>query len=378
MMLANLFLVVAAVAATDAVFNVSEFGAKGDGTAADSAAVQRALDAAAKCSGTVWFPAGTYRVHDLKVASGVMLKGDPKWIYRSDLAGAVLQLDSAEAKCCIDISQAFGVRIVGLLLNGDIPMTGRMAERQEDDWGLPAHRVHGILMDHGNRMSPYEDCPVIESTKVQNFSGDGLRLWGCWCMTIRHSQFAFNGGNGVTHRGYDGFVSDNQFSGNLGSGFSSALGSSTVAFTANRVECNHAYGLRIASWDGGKGLQGTTWNVTGCNFDCNHKAGLYFEDVIQSTVMGNVFHRSGEAQIVLEGCKGVAVVGNTSKATRAQFAKDTFVPAAGMVLKDLASCVVKDNVFWRGYCERLIDDKGGHSDGTVIRDNVGTPMEVRK
>ena len=36
----------ATLASTDAVFNVCDYGAKGEGVAADSAAVQRTLDAA--------------------------------------------------------------------------------------------------------------------------------------------------------------------------------------------------------------------------------------------------------------------------------------------------------------------------------------------
>ena len=350
------------------VFNVRDFGAKGDGVTSDSVAVQSAIDAAAKVGGTVRFPAGKYLVKDLKAASGIRLEGAGQWIYRNDLQGAVLQLEKGAEHCLIDITQAYGVRIVGLLLNGDLLLHKNGVEpSREEVWLLPEKRIHGILLDNGAKMSPKEDCPIIEGVKVQNFSGDGLRLWGCWCMTIRHSQFAFNGGNGVTHRGYDGFVSDNQFSGNKECGFSSALGSSTVAFTCNRVECNHLDGLKIASWDGGKGLQGTTWNITGNNFDHNQRYGLFLEDVIQSTITGNVFHRSGAAQAYLTGCKGVTMVGNTSKATPYN---GKLGPEYGLILEKLNCCVVKDNVFWRGYAEAMINDRGGHNN-TIIKDNIG-------
>ena len=40
----------------DSRFNVKDFGAKGDGVTPDSAAIQAAMDAAAKVNGTVWFP----------------------------------------------------------------------------------------------------------------------------------------------------------------------------------------------------------------------------------------------------------------------------------------------------------------------------------
>lgn len=50
-----------ASAATASSFNVMEYGAKGNGTADDAPAIQRALDAAGRVGGTVTVPAGTYR-----------------------------------------------------------------------------------------------------------------------------------------------------------------------------------------------------------------------------------------------------------------------------------------------------------------------------
>jgi polygalacturonase len=61
---------------TDAagVFNVRAFGAKGDGHALDSLAVNRAIEAAAAAGGgTVRFPAGTYRSFSIRLKSNVTL-----------------------------------------------------------------------------------------------------------------------------------------------------------------------------------------------------------------------------------------------------------------------------------------------------------------
>ncbi|HKX82826.1 MAG TPA: glycosyl hydrolase family 28-related protein, partial [Pyrinomonadaceae bacterium] len=58
-------------------FNVREFGAKGDGKALDSPAINRAIDAAAeKGGGTVFFPAGTYRSFSIRLRSNVALYFD--------------------------------------------------------------------------------------------------------------------------------------------------------------------------------------------------------------------------------------------------------------------------------------------------------------
>jgi polygalacturonase len=56
------------------VFDVKTFGAKGDGKALDSHAVNKAVDAAAAAGGgTVYFPAGTYRCFTIRLKSNISL-----------------------------------------------------------------------------------------------------------------------------------------------------------------------------------------------------------------------------------------------------------------------------------------------------------------
>ncbi|MCP5532018.1 MAG: right-handed parallel beta-helix repeat-containing protein [Akkermansiaceae bacterium] len=70
--LSAVFAAVATAAAAD--FNVRDHGAKGDGTALDSPAIQKAIDAAADAGGgTVVFPAGTYLSYSLRLKSNVGL-----------------------------------------------------------------------------------------------------------------------------------------------------------------------------------------------------------------------------------------------------------------------------------------------------------------
>jgi polygalacturonase len=59
---------------TGGVFEVRAFGAKGDGKALDSPAINKAIDAAAAAGGgTVHFPAGTYRSFSIRLKSNVAL-----------------------------------------------------------------------------------------------------------------------------------------------------------------------------------------------------------------------------------------------------------------------------------------------------------------
>ncbi|GAB3149114.1 glycoside hydrolase family 28 protein [Amycolatopsis stemonae] len=54
-------------------FDVTKFGAKGDGRTIDTAAINRAIDAAAGRGGTVYFPAGTYASYSIHLKNNVAL-----------------------------------------------------------------------------------------------------------------------------------------------------------------------------------------------------------------------------------------------------------------------------------------------------------------
>lgn len=71
---------------------VSDFGALGDGATDDTAAFQRALDAAAVRGGAVFVPAGTYLIHgSLSVPQGVTLKGVWESPHHADIGrGSIL------------------------------------------------------------------------------------------------------------------------------------------------------------------------------------------------------------------------------------------------------------------------------------------------
>src|ERR1039458_2107347 len=163
-------------AQTASVFNVVDFGAKGDDKTPDSEAIQKALDAAGAVGGTVYLPAGRYLCHDLKVHPHTTVLAEPQWGYRGD-GGAMLLLDSDEADCLLNITGAFGVHLHGLFLKG----------RRESK-----KAIHGVFLNNAQEYSWQEDAIVIDDSKIERFSGHGVHLLRSWVFIIRPSIFQGN------------------------------------------------------------------------------------------------------------------------------------------------------------------------------------------
>ena len=66
---------VGAPAHSSKIYNVRDFGARGDGTSLDTAAIQKTIDtAAAAGGGTVLIPAGKFLIMPIVLASNINLK----------------------------------------------------------------------------------------------------------------------------------------------------------------------------------------------------------------------------------------------------------------------------------------------------------------
>lgn len=349
-------------ARSSTVFNVLDFGAKGDGKTPDSESIQKALDAAGAVSGTVYFPAGRYLCHDLKVHAHTTLLAEPQWGYRGD-GGSMLLLDSEEADCVLNITGAFGVHLRGLFLRG----------RRESN-----RPIHGVFLNNAENYSPQEDAIVIDDCKIERFSGHGIHLLRIWLFIIRHSIVQNNKGCGVQITGWDGFVTDNQFSGNGSHGFACQSVGSTVMFTANRVEWNHGYGLYLYSGD--------AWNVTGNCFDRNWGAGLCATRMHTASITGNVFRRCGKdssalperersCQVRLEECSGLTCVSNVCAAGRDDGGKGAYTPQFGFLVRKLSYSVVASNTLYRGFLQAMTADLGEHGPEYVFANNVGCLLQ---
>ena len=350
-------------AASQEHLNVREFGATGDGKTDDTKAIQRALDAAGEVRGAVFVPPGVYLCAELRMRPNTALVGVPTWDYHG-ASGTVLRLADGAAKCLLNIAGAWGATIDGLGFDGA---------------GL-GKGIHGIFLDkpdYGER----EDAFRIERCQVVRFTGDGVNLAHAWCFSVRHSMLAYNQGDGLSLRGWDGFLSDNWFSGNQRAGFAARDENASVTFTANRVEWNGQENLLITGADG--------YQITGNFFDRAGTCGIALRkgrrSCFQMTLSGNFLKRSGKladaasqdsCHILIEGAEGVTCVGNNLQAWRDDGPTGAWSPAYGIVCKNLRNCVIANNVLHEGALRQLILDQGGHGEGVVLKDNPGSLFKI--
>jgi hypothetical protein len=351
------------------MLNARDFGAKGDGVADDTAAIQRALDAAAARKDTVFLPAGTYLCANLKMRPFTGLLGHSTYSYNTN-GGAILKLSDANARCLVDMTGAFGAVLEGVCLDGNECM---------------GKDVHGVLVDKPD-YGKQEDTVRIERCRITHFSGSGVMLNRIWVFTVRHSMIAFNKGSGIRVRGWDGFVLDNWLSANGDCGYAAYDENAAITITANRIEWNAKAGIEIRD--------GYSYNITGNFIDRSGGPGVKivpgagwdsnnFRPGGGVTITGNMIYRSGapncgaldpadDCQIRLEQSQGVVCTGNSMVVGRNDGAKGEWSPQYGIVCHKLKDCVVKDNVMWEGALKALMDDRGEHSPSVVIRDNVGS------
>lgn len=340
------------------ILNVRQFGAAGDGKTDDTAALQRAIDAAGEKTGAVLVPQGVYRTRELHLRAGVTLTGVPGWNYFLG-GGSVLHLLDANSECLLDLTDARGATIQGLSLEG----------------GSLGQGIHGIATKRTG-YGKHEDSFRIDTVQVAHFSGSGMNLNKAWAFSVRHCEMMANHGDGMTLHGWDGFLLDNWFSGNGRAGFAAREENASVTFTANRVEWNHEENFVIAGADG--------YQITGNFFDRAGTVGIALRknrrSCLQIAITGNFIKRSGKvatadthdsAQVVIEGGEGITFTGNVMQIGRDDGDAGVWSPSFGMVYGGLRNCVIANNTLHDGARKQLMVDLGGHGDGVVVKDNPG-------
>lgn len=355
--------------------NIKDFGASGDGISDDTPALLKAIKAAESSEGTIYFPAGNYCIHPVKLPSHITLMGHSAWGYENkgrkdpDFEGrTTLSALSGDARALLDCSDARGTRIVGLTLDG------KQAGKS----------MHGIYARH----TGCELHLCVEDCRINHFSGSGIRLEKAWVFSIRRCLLMWNGEHGIDCTGgYDGWVIDCMMTANQGAGFFARgeapegmdekekkaigfFGCASVMLTADRIEWNRKGGILLND--------ANSMQVTGCSIDHNFGPGIMMTRATANTISGCTLRSNGvdckgnlSCQIRLENCNGTAVTGNTLWGwfERKEYKEDDVAPFYGMVVEGLTGCVISQNAMYHSSSKEGIRDLGGH-EATVLEKNM--------
>ncbi|TNJ43145.1 right-handed parallel beta-helix repeat-containing protein [Tamlana fucoidanivorans] len=363
--------------------NIKSFGAKGDGKTDDTIAFEKAMEAATKSEGTVYFPHGKYLINPVKVPSHITLLGYSAWAYANkdkqdkDYIGkTILIAKSGNARALLDLGNNRGIRIIGLTLDGK--QLGK--------------RMHGVYARH----SGCEQHNNIEDCRIQQFSGSGIRLERSWVFSVRRNLLMFNQEHGVDITGgYDGWIIDNQLTANKGYGLFARgephpdktdaeikdlrfFGGASVMVTANRIEWNKEGGISLN--------HSNSMQITGCAIDHNFGPGIKITNGTAHTISGNLLRSNGVdakedacSQIWLENLKGVSVTGNSIWGwyNRKEHKFEFPYPFYGIIIKNLKGSVISQNAMYHSSSKEGVSDRGGN-ETSIIKDNAYVKPIIEK
>ncbi len=163
-------------------FPVSDYGAKGDGKTVDTAAIQRAIDAAAKAGGTIVFAPGTYLTGsvflksgtNLQVDKGVELRGVQDQAAYPVMKTRVAGIEMNWPAALINVYEQHGVKISGAgIIDGD----GKT-------WWNAYAKLRAEYEPKGLRWAADYDCQ--RPRLIQIYKSDDVELHG---LTLKRSGF---------------------------------------------------------------------------------------------------------------------------------------------------------------------------------------------
>jgi hypothetical protein len=343
------------------LINVLNYGADSKGIEDSTAAIQKAMEDAAKTNGCVYIPGGKYLTGELQVPANIEIKGDESWSFRG-FSGSVLEIKDENNRCLLDVSDAIGTTINGLVLNGA---------------GL-GKGIHGVMIDKDS-FNKTENTVRIERCKIGNFSGDGVHFDKVWCFSMRSSFLHGNKGHGLYMYGWDGFMMDNWFTGNGKWGACFDKGSNAITLTANRVEWNKKGGLCF--------LSGGMVNAGNNYIDRSGGPGIcvkpYADKEIAGcfTFTGNVIYRNGASlepdgeyescHVYFERVNNLCFTSNVLSIGRGDRMQGNWSPQYGIIVKDLKNSIIKDNAINNSCIKKCFLDLGEHGENCIFENNVG-------
>jgi len=161
----------------DRTIDVRWTGAVGNGVADDTAAVQLAITTLT-AGGTVWFPAGTYIVEGVDVASNITLAGD---------GSAVLKLKANATDGILNIETLTHVTVRGLRFDGNVtnqtiasvPQTREIVDVNDSDYVRVLDCTFINLLENCIDFYLSSNCWVERCTFIGNTSGAVTETANC-------------------------------------------------------------------------------------------------------------------------------------------------------------------------------------------------------
>jgi len=188
-------------------FSVDKYGAKGDGTMLDTAAIQQTIDAAAKAGGPaiVVFPAGTYLTGSifvktnvtLRVDKGVTLLGSQKLADYPVMPSRIAGIEMSWPAALVNVYKQSNAAITG---EGTIDGHGKVFW---DSYATlrRAYEPRGLRWASDYDTQRPRLIQIFDSTQVQLGGGILLRRSGFWTVHICYSDGVIV--DGVTIRNND-------------------------------------------------------------------------------------------------------------------------------------------------------------------------------
>ncbi|MGI4837479.1 MAG: glycosyl hydrolase family 28-related protein [Janthinobacterium lividum] len=293
------------------VFNAADFGATGNGSSDDTAALQKAINAAAAAGGgTVHLDAGTYILSAtagscLTLKSNVTLQGD-------GIGATTLKLaDGASAAVTSLIKAGNSSHDVGasrLTLDGNTAHTAAVATgwlngsaTQVQLDSIEAQNFGGAGLDLQGKNSQV----TLSHSSVHNNAGDGLVADYLSNSTFSHNSAYANGGNGY-NLGGDVRLIDSDAYRNGGSGVFLQEGTSgarsALSVEGGVIYGNHADGVTVSAAE--------LFSISGADIHDNGDAGVSLEassfgDVSYNHIYDNAQNGSSAEVQILGAASGV-------------------------------------------------------------------------
>ncbi|MBA1289018.1 hypothetical protein G7027_10195, partial [Pseudomonas japonica] len=297
------------------LFNVRDYGAKGDGIADDTQAIQQAIDAAAKAGGgEVYVPRGTYMLSGANDDGGCLTLKSHVGVNGERMGLAILKLadgsseDIAGLIHTVSDANTLNASIRNLTLDGNKANTGGT--------------VDGIVTGSATGNTAHTVGLTLAGVELQQLSGDGLRAQALTFATNVSDSLAHdNDGDGFAtefqpRQVRDDTISfrDNQAYRNGGDGFNVVAAAHTSSGTPGSWEQAFTFGSNDAYDNAGSGLV-----ITGVDQPDPERTSYHQEGIVGGKVHGNggtgisIQGFSGgtvsEVEIYANGREGIALLG---------------------------------------------------------------------